>query len=210
MSRFTVNPIPFSIKNGILPIIAAVLIVIGYTTLLSNFVEPEYIKGDDWTRYRNKAIDIIENGIWMPSLNAPYSAPAGFLYNYFLAAVFAVTDYNNLTVIQIQYLLLCLSVLFFYYAFRRKNERYWNWFTFLALAHFAYHDFFYYSTGMILSENLVICFLALFFLLFRYGYEDKKILLRSLSFFCLGLVYLTRPNYLPHQVNCSKQYRKID
>ena len=200
------NPSPFSIKTGMLPVIAILLFILGYTTLMSNYHAPVFSKGDDWTRYRNNAVDILENGIWIPAVKGPYSAPAGFLYNYFLAAVYGTTNYDDLVLVQIQYLLLYASVFLFYFAFRDKNSRWWNLFLFLGLSHFAYHDFFYYSTGMVLSENLVIFFIGLFFLFFRIGYSEGRHLYRTLCFFTLALVYLTRPNYFPFIVVFSAWY----
>ena len=43
---------------------------------------------DDWSRYARFALDIVDNGILMPSLEECYWSPASFLYNYFVAFCF--------------------------------------------------------------------------------------------------------------------------
>src|SRR4051812_46182755 len=46
--------------------------------------------GDDWFTYKQNALDVLDHGWTMPGIPDAYYQPSGFLYNYFVAGVFAV------------------------------------------------------------------------------------------------------------------------
>jgi hypothetical protein len=46
--------------------------------------------GDDWLLYKQYALNILHDGILMPAVAGTYYEPAGFIYNYFIASVFAL------------------------------------------------------------------------------------------------------------------------
>src|SRR5512146_2457598 len=45
--------------------------------------------GDDWWNYHRMAVDIVRHGLTMPVVHGVYSVPGGFLYSYFVAAVYS-------------------------------------------------------------------------------------------------------------------------
>lgn len=155
------------------------------------------LKGvDDWCRYARFASDIEHNGILMPSVKGNYFAPAGFMYNYFVALCFLVFGDNTVPVFIIQNLLLGLSVAFIYWCFRDKMQPLTGLAFLLTMSAFALLDMGKCYTFRLLSENLAVFLISVFFYCFIKGTEKSRVLLIMFSSFIMGLLILTRPNIL--------------
>jgi len=155
-------------------------------------------QGDDWLNYKRYAVSIVERGWTMPGAAGNYYRPAGFLYNYFVAAVFAIAGVNASYVYVAQSALLGLSVALMTVAFRPYLLPLSQWLLAVALAAAAYVDVFRNYTFRLLSENLLLVWLALFWLAFRVAErrrEDAWPMLVCGALF--GLCGLTRPNLIP-------------
>ncbi|MDD4894345.1 MAG: glycosyltransferase family 39 protein [Candidatus Omnitrophica bacterium] len=150
--------------------------------------------GDDWTAYANYASDIRHNGLLMhTTVPGAYNAPSGFLYPYFLALCFLIFGENTIPVYIIQSLMLGLSVVFVYWAFRDKMRDLTSAFFLGALALFAFLDVYKYYTFRLLSENLALFAVSLFFLCFVKGFEKNRLTLQLISAISMGVLILTRP-----------------
>nr|MBA3706377.1 glycosyltransferase family 39 protein [Bacteroidota bacterium] len=152
---------------------------------------------DDWKLYACFALDIKHNGILMPSLYDNYYAPAGFLYNYFLALCFYLFGENTVPVFIIQNLLLGLSVAFIYMAFRNKMKALTSLLFLFTLFVFALFDVSKYYSFRLLSENLAIFTTSVFFFCFYKGLEKNKLSLQLLAAVFMGLTISTRPHTFP-------------
>jgi hypothetical protein len=154
--------------------------------------------GEDWLAYRQNALSIVDHGMTMPAVQGNYVRPGGFLYNYFVAAVFAVTGPNSSYVYVVQAALLALSVGLMAAAFRSYLSVTTLWYFAIGLAATAYLDVFRYYTFKLLSENLLIICLSGWWLSMTAAIRRPS----SGALFCvsgaaLGLCALTRPNLLP-------------
>lgn len=150
--------------------------------------------GNDWGTYAHHALDIKQNGMLMPSAITAYCSPAGFLYNYFIALCLVIFGEKILPVFVIQHLMLGLSIALIYWTFRDKMRGLTGLAFLCALFVFALKDVYKNYTPLLLSENLAIFLMALFFFCFIKGFERGKPLLQFTSAFLLGLAILTRPN----------------
>lgn len=154
--------------------------------------------GDDWLRYKLLALDILDGGWTMPIVQGNYFIPAGFLYNYFVAAVFAATERNSAYVYLVQAVFLGLSVGVLTLAFRPYLLPSTQYLLAICLAVTSYLDVFRNYTFRLLSENLLLFWLAVFWC-------GLVICLRrpgnwALALGCgvvFGLCGLTRPNLIP-------------
>ena len=155
---------------------------------------------DDWCTYARYALDITNNGISMPSLNENYWAPAGFLYNYFIALSFYLFGENDVPVFIIQNFLLGLSVVFIYLTFRDKMKSLTSIAFLFTLFIFALVDVSKYYSFRLLSENLALFTMSAFFYCFNNGIEKNKLSLQILASALLGLSVLIRPNILPFEI----------
>lgn len=61
--------------------------------------------GDDWHFYKRLALSIVNGGLAMPGIGEYRVVPHGFLYNYFVAAVFAIAGANSTYVYVVQALI---------------------------------------------------------------------------------------------------------
>ncbi len=150
---------------------------------------------DDWNRYARNAVDIIENGWLMPSINENYLLPSGFFYNYFVAVIFLLFGPSLNSVYLVQSILLSISIILTYNTFFKntKNDKV----VFYGLIVFSYFDIFRYYTFKLLSESLAIFTLSLFFFFIVKWLKknDFKNLMFSIIF--LAICCLTRPTILP-------------
>jgi hypothetical protein len=154
--------------------------------------------GEDWLAYRQNAVSIVEHGMTMPAVQGNYLRPGGFLYNYFVAAVFAVTRPNSSYVYVTQAALLAVSVGLMAAAFSSYLSVTMLWCFALALAATAYVDVFRYYTFKLLSENLLLLCLSGWWLSMTAAIRRPSAgLLFVISGVALGLCALTRPNLLP-------------
>jgi hypothetical protein len=150
--------------------------------------------GDDWLLYRQYASSIIHDGLLIPAQPDTYYEPAGFIYNYFIAALFWLTGENSSHVYLVQAAMLALSVGLMTIAFRPYLSKqavpiYW---TGLALTLFL--DVFLVYTFKLLSENLVLFLLPIFYLTILRTFEKSSVLQAACAGLALGLCSLCRPN----------------
>ena len=184
--------------------IIAILIILFFTVLalfrLFPFDNPlkEITDGiDDWSRYARNALDIKHNGMTIPSINGNYFSPAGFLYNYFVAFCFYLFGENPIPIYIIQSILLGFSVALIYWGFRDQMKPLTGIYFLLTLFMFALLDINIHYTFRLLSENLTLFTIAVFFYCYNHGVKKNKISLLITSSIFLGLSIMTRPNILP-------------
>ena len=151
---------------------------------------------DDWTMYHQRALDVVQNGLTMPIFPGAYTVPAGFLYIYFLALVYWLGG-NHQVVYLLQSAMLGGTVCMFFFAFRRGLGPRAGWLLLVLLALFALLDVQRNYAVKLLSENLFLFELGLFFWMAMLGFSGGKSWQRVAALFLLGPLYLTRPNFLP-------------
>lgn len=152
---------------------------------------------DDWFLYARFALDIKQNGILMSSVNGVYNLPSGFLYNYFVALCFFVFGENLVPVYIIQSTLLGFSIAFIYWAFRDKMKPRTGILFLITMFIFALVDVSRYYSFRLLSENLALFTIAVFFYCFIKGIEKNKLALFISAAVFLGFSILIRPNVFP-------------
>jgi hypothetical protein len=152
--------------------------------------------GDDWLSYKENALSILHQGLTMPRVAGNYSRPGGFLYNYFIAAIFALTGENSTHVYLVQAILLALSVGLMVLAFKPYLTTRVTAIYFAALALFVFVDVFCLYTFRLLSENLVIFLLPIFCLLVLRSFETQSLFLGACAGLVCGLCVLCRPNLI--------------
>jgi 4-amino-4-deoxy-L-arabinose transferase-like glycosyltransferase len=150
--------------------------------------------GNDWSIYARQALDIKNNGILMPSVNGPYYFPAGYLYNYFIALCLVLFGEKSLPIYIAQHLMLGFSVAFIYWAFRDKMRNITAILFLYVLFIFAFKDVYKNYSPLLLSENLAIFTVSLFFLCLIKGFERDDFVLQLMAAVFMGLSILTRPN----------------
>lgn len=150
--------------------------------------------GNDWGTYARCALDIKDNGLLMPSAKTAYCSPAGFLYNYFIALCLMIFGEKSLPIFVVQHLMLGLSVALIYWTFRDKMKGLIGLAFLCTLFFFALKDVYKNYTPLLLSENLALFTVALFFFCFVKGFEKDNIFLQFASAVLVGLSILTRPN----------------
>ncbi|MDD3876431.1 MAG: glycosyltransferase family 39 protein [Bacteroidales bacterium] len=159
----------------------------------SNFLDLQY-SNDDWANYIKYALDIKENGMLMPIVKGIYLVPAGFLYNYFLALCFTLFGNHTVPVYIIQNLLIGFSSLLIYWTFRNKMKPLTAFAFLISIFFIALTDMSLHYTFQLLSENLVIFTLSVFFFCFIKGIEKNNLFLLITAGIFLGFSTLTRPN----------------
>lgn len=150
--------------------------------------------GDDWLLYKQYAGSILHDGLLIPAHPGTYYEPAGFIYNYFIAAVFWLTGENSSYVYCVQAAMLALSVGLMTIAFKPYLPRqavliYWA-----GLALTLFLDVFLVYTFRLLSENLVLFLLPIFYLTTLRTFETKSVFQAACAGLALGLCSLCRPN----------------
>ena len=150
--------------------------------------------GDDWGIYASHALDIKHNGMLMPEAKTAYCSPAGFLYNYFIALCLVIFGERSFPIFVVQHLMLGFSIALIYWAFRDKMRGFTGLVFLVTLFIFALKDVYKNYAPLLLSENLGLFLMAIFFFCFVKGFEKDKPLLQFISAFVLGLAILTRPN----------------
>jgi hypothetical protein len=159
-------------------------------------VNPTISAGNDWLTYKENALSILRDGLSMPSVPGNYTRPGGFLYNYFVAAIFALTGVNSKHVYLVQTILLGFSVGLMALTFKPFLTNRISGIYFVALAVLYFLEVFCIYTFRLLSENLVIFLLALFCLLAFKAFETESILLAAGAGVSVGLCALCRPNLI--------------
>ncbi|MDQ3803744.1 MAG: glycosyltransferase family 39 protein [Acidobacteriota bacterium] len=150
--------------------------------------------GDDWLSYKRYALSILHEGLSLPAVRGSYYAPAGFLYSYFIAAVFALTGENSTHVYLVQAALLALSVGLTAAAFQPYLSITARAIYFWALALTLFLDVYLVYTFRLLSENLTLFLLPIFYLTLLRAFESQSAFLTACAGAALGLCALSRPN----------------
>jgi hypothetical protein len=152
--------------------------------------------GDDWREYHLNALSIAQDGPLIVRAKGAYYQPAGFLYNYFIAAVFVVLGPQTGYVYAAHYVLLALGLgLLFLWALRELS--------FLAATIFVAVSLFVLLVELdvlrhkLLSENLVLLLYPAMLLLASIANRRRTLLTLGAAGAVTGLVLLTRPNLLP-------------
>jgi hypothetical protein len=156
--------------------------------------------GDDWNAYARYSMDIYKNGFSIPSLKENYIAPAGFLYNYFVAIIFYFFGPNLDFIYFSHSLLLSLTVYFSFRTFADGFGTIKKMIFLSTLMLFAFYDVFEKYTFVLLSENLAIFLITMFFYFFKKGIDKSSLIFTCLAAFCLGISVLTRPNIFPFTI----------
>jgi hypothetical protein len=159
-------------------------------------VNPTISAGNDWLSYKENALSILRDGLSMPGVAGDYTRPGGFLYNYFVAVIFALTGVNSQHVYLVQTVLLGFSVGLTTLAFKPYLTSRISSIYFVALAVLLFLEVFCIYTFRLLSENLVIFLLALFCLLALRAFKTESILLAAGAGVAVGLCALCRPNLI--------------
>lgn len=150
--------------------------------------------GDDWLTYKNYALDVLDHGLAIPSVRMPYYTPGGFLYVYFVAAIFEIAGRNATYVYVVQGLLLAITIVVSFAVARRFLSPplaiAFFFITSWALAVDVYH----YTTLRLLSENLVLPLIALAVWLTIEARRRDSMLWYAAAGILLGSVVLTRVN----------------
>ena len=150
--------------------------------------------GNDWGIYARHALDIKHNGILMPSIKDAYYFPAGYLYNYFIALCLTLFGERSRPIYIAQHLMLGFSVALVYWAFRDKMRNLTGILFLSALFVFAFKDVYKNYSPLLLSENLALFTISLFFFCFIKGFEKGNFALQLMAAVSMGLSILTRPN----------------
>ena len=152
--------------------------------------------GNDWLTYKQNALCILRGGLSMPCVERGYHLPGGFLYNYFLAAVFALFGENSSYVYLIHASMLACTVGLPTLAFKPYLTPKATLIYFTGLLFVALFDVYIFYTFRLLSENLVLLLLSLFYLLVLRTFERRSLLLAALAGAMLGLCVLCRQNLI--------------
>ena len=190
-------------RIALLLALIAVFLGLGFYAHSSELGRPFYgHPDDDWTHYHKHAVDVLENGPFIPSLPKAYTTPAGFLYIYSVAFIYRLFGVNPGAVYLAQSALLGFSVWLLFLAFGRGLSPSGKAALICMLVFYAVFDVQRPYTGRLLSENLAIWEVAFFFNLLLWGYTDNRSWARVASLAWLGVLYLTRPNFLPFAAAC--------
>lgn len=153
-------------------------------------------RGDDWYMYNEFAINILDGGWSIPAQRAAYYIPGGFLYNYFVAGVYAVAGRTPAYVYVLQYALIALSAVLMYVLLRRYVTpevalAYMFVSAVLTLLSFQYY------VARLLSENLMIVLYPAVLLLVVSGVRKASMARLLGAGVFTGALILTRPNLTP-------------
>lgn len=150
---------------------------------------------DDWLDYKLNAISILEGGLHIPRVEGAYFIPGGFLYNYFVAAVFLIAGRNSAYVYVIQFGFLALAAVLMAILARRFMSAVLATGYMLVAAVFLLVTFWYWVIRL-LSENLAIVLYPIVLILIAGAFEKKSLKHLAAAGFLAGLVVLTRPNLI--------------
>lgn len=175
----------------LLPALAVLFLAVGLAQVWPQWgMAPHFLPGDDWTAYHNHAQDILAHGLALPMVQGVYSLPAGFLYNYFVALCYVLAGPRPEAVYLVQSAMLGVTVWLLYAAFAPDLGRRAGLFLLGALIVFALADVQRHYAPRLLSENLVLPLVALFFRLLLSGRPWGPVWALG----ALGAIPLTRPN----------------
>lgn len=138
----------------------------------------------------------MEDGLLLWRVEGNYVQPPGFLYSYYVALVFALAGSGWGAVYLVQAVLLGVSVGLVYAVFCPGAGPRLRALLLAGLLAFAYLDVFKHYTFRLLSKNLALVLVALFFYQLK-GWLGRAGPARAAAALCgatLGPALLTRPN----------------
>lgn len=159
-------------------------------------VTPDTAKGEDWLHYKRGALSILHDGWTMPVVAEAYFRPAGFFYNYFVAAVFATLGENSAYVYLTQAALLGASIGVMYLTFRSRLAPGGGLVYLVLSILFLGVDMFWKYTVRLLSENLLLFWLPLCHYTLLRALDNGRPRNGLTAGVFLGLAAGTRPNTL--------------
>lgn len=150
--------------------------------------------GDDWLAYKRQGVEILLHGWTLPSVTGNYTRPAGFLYNYFVAAVFGLFGINSTWVVIAQTTLIAAGAVVLYVTFAPHLSRGLGLLYLVALCALLFHQRSHWH--LLLSESLLLILVPFFFYFLCRSYESGSIPEAAAGGFAIGLGVITRPNIL--------------
>lgn len=178
-------------------LVIATFLIIGLVRVhpYTDDVNAQNSAGDDWWAYKRFAISILDDGLEIPAVDGAYYTPGGFLYNYFIAAIFGLMGRRTGFVYVIQYVCLGGGALLMYFLARRYMSAAIAFAYLLASAVFYFDSFRDWVTRL-LSENLVIVLYPMALIFAADAISKRSTLRATLAGIFCGLVVLTRPNMI--------------
>ena len=148
--------------------------------------------GNDWLSYKMYALSIVHGGMDIPAVKGPYFIPGGFLYNYFIAAIFALTGPNSVHVYLVQCVMTGLSIVMMFLIARPYFSPEAGLAYLVLLPIFTYFDWFHWYGTRLLSENLIIFLLPLALLALLHARRRGGLIGYAIAGLVFGLMTLTR------------------
>lgn len=153
-------------------------------------------EGDDWVTYKISALSIVHGGLTMPSMGIYAGTVHGFVYNYFVAAIFAVVGENTAWVYVAQGVLLGASASVIYLTWRDALSPLGGLVLLAGTAAIVYVDVFRNIGFRLLSENLFLFLLAASLYLIVEAHRRPSWRAAALGGLALGTAVLSRTNLL--------------
>jgi len=153
-------------------------------------------RGDDWFTYHRIAMNILRHGLSIPGMRHAYTAPAGFLYNYFVAGVFALFGEDERAAWLLQAILLAASVWIFVHAFAPRLGPRASLLLLALLSLSAAVDGTPFVTRRLLSENLLVPVVPVLLVVVLHALESNGWRSAAVAGALTGAAFLTRPNTL--------------
>jgi hypothetical protein len=153
-------------------------------------------QGDDWHFYKRLATSIVNGGLTIPAIDTYTLLPHGFLYNYFVAGVFAVFGINTSYVYVIQAALVGLAASLLWVAARRDTTAWGGAVLLLVVGGTLYLDFVTRLSFRLLSENLFLVMAAACLAALVAAERRRSLALSATAGALLGLAILSRTSAL--------------
>lgn len=157
-------------------------------------ITPESSSGEDWLSYKTRGIDVLENGLTMPSVPTNYARPAGFLYNYFVAAIFLIFGVNSTWVSIAQTTLMAVGAVVMYVILRPYLPKPLAFVYLLLVGALLYIQRSFWN--LLLSEALLVVLVPFFLLLLFRAFDRDSAPTAAAAGVFIGLGVLARPNAL--------------
>ncbi len=151
--------------------------------------------GDDWFSYKIHAINILRGGLAEPAIGKYVFTVHGFLYNYFVAGIFAIFGVNTSVVYVVQTALVGASPSILYAAIRLIRGRIPHLAAIafiLVAAGQLYIDYFRYLSFFLMSENLFLFLFSVTFLAYAWAFGRRSHAGAVAAGILLGLTVLSR------------------
>jgi hypothetical protein len=158
-------------------------------------ITTENSAGDDWLSYHTYAVSILNDGPLIHAAPHVYWVPGGFLYNYYVAALYAVFGPRPGIVYVVQHGCLAIGAVLCFLWSRRFLSPLLASSYLVATALFLLYTFRWWTLAL-LSENLAIVLYPLTLFLFSPAAERRSMRFAAAAGLSAGLVILSRPNLL--------------